>query len=149
MWSCQRTNVHKHLCERSLPFDEVDSIQLCMFNEIERKTKFFPYFVYLTMKSGVSLGSTYWNEIRFWDGSQLNEGSMASHCLTHDGLVKDSHFFSIYVVGCSLYAFFKTNGRIFCFKKEVVVSTMAINFTNSVKPNHLKKLKLKPNHETV
>ena len=47
------------------------------------------------------VGSTYGNEIRFWDGSQLNEGSMASHCLTQDGLGKDSRFFSIYFVGCS------------------------------------------------
>ena len=38
--SCQRIDVHEHMCERSLPFDEVDSIQLFMFNEIERKTKF-------------------------------------------------------------------------------------------------------------
>ena len=41
---------------------------------------------------------------------------MASPCLTQHGLGKDSHLFSIYFVGCR-YAFFKTNGKIFCFGK--------------------------------
>ena len=38
---------------------------------------------------------------RFVSSAQLNEGSMASHCLTQDGLGKDSRFLSIYFVCCS------------------------------------------------
>ena len=47
--------------------------------------------------------------------SLSNEGLLTSHCLTQDGLGKDSHFLSIYVVDM----FFKTNVRICLQKKKM------------------------------